>query len=276
MSVGSNSNLGGVGALLVAVTSVFSLGLSVVNIFGHSAMSVGLSFLVLPLGLTGYILFYLGMNGLGNTYQHRAIFNNALYAVLAAIAGGVLVVFAAFIVVLSSATTIISTITATPITQEVTLQTLRSIAGSLIPVLVAGAVVPIVSALFMMRAFNALAAKSGAATFRTAGVLFLVSGVLSGMLIVLAGILVLYGMLAVKFFAVISFPASIVQLAAWTVAAQGFFSLKTSTKQPNPTFPTNTFTPPTYTVQYCIYCGTPNNTNDSYCKNCGRPLNKNT
>ena len=75
MNVETSKNLGGVGALLIFI--------------GVLASAVPYGGVV---SLIGLILMLIGMKGLADYYQTGGIFNNALYAIIMAIVGGVIAV----------------------------------------------------------------------------------------------------------------------------------------------------------------------------------------
>ena len=103
MSIESNRTLGGVGALMVLVGSVFSLFSSVRYVF-PSVNPVVAFFggLLAILSFVGLIIFMIAMNGLANNYKDRAIFDNALYGLIVIIVSGVLAGATVVILVFSS------------------------------------------------------------------------------------------------------------------------------------------------------------------------------
>ncbi len=118
-----------------------------------------------------------------------------------------------------------------------------------LPYLLAGlAIVTIVSALLIMRAFNRLGEKSEVDSFKTAGLLYLIGILLS---LVVIGVVVMW--------------------IAFIFAAISFYRLK---PLPPPTAAPVYQPPPPPIVQttVCPNCGAVNNPEAVYCKNCGTHL----
>jgi uncharacterized membrane protein len=142
------------------------------------------------------------MHSLGQYYNESRIFNNALYSILTSILGGIVfvaIVFAFIFTMVSSATT------STPRVFGAEFVIL------ILGVVVGGFIISIVSALFARNAFNKLGEKSGVPSFNTAGLLYLLGGVLS-----IIGI------------------GSLLIWIAWIFALIGFNSLKPKTQEPTP------------------------------------------
>lgn len=272
MSVESNSNLSAVGAVLVALTSFFSFFSLVTTFSGWlSPTFTGLSFLSVPIVLAGYILLLIGINGLANAYHHRAIFNNPLYAILTSIVGAVVIGGVGFALIFLRAIDLFRGLNYPEVTSETFSSVLQSMGWMLLPVFVAAAAIFIISMLFIRRGANALAEKSGEPKFRTVGTLFLVSGVVQAALVILAGILFAVGVIELLSFSVFTFPAGVVQLVAWIVAAQAFFTLKANAQAKSYATPAPA---PAAAVQvkYCSFCGAKNRLDAVYCVNCGKKL----
>jgi uncharacterized membrane protein len=170
------------------------------------------------------------MHGLAHVYRHLAIFNNALYAFLSVIIGFIAIFAVALVLVISELSHIIPIYASSPVTSNLYPEVFQSLLSYLIPVFVAAAAVGLISMLLLMRAFNALAAKSGVARFRTAGLLFPVSAVIASVLLILAVGLAAAGSIPFTAIWAISLPGSAVQLAAWALATQAFFHLKANAK----------------------------------------------
>jgi uncharacterized membrane protein len=277
MSVESNSNLSAVGAVLVALTSFFSFFTLSTYFSGWlSPVFTGLSFLSVPVALAGYILLLVGINGLANAYHHRAIFNSPLYALLTTIVGAVVIGGAAFAIIFIKAIDILRASNYPQVTSETFSSVLQSMGGALIPVFVAAAAVPIISMWFIMRGANALAEKSGESKFRTVGVLFFASGVVQAAFVIVASVLFAAGSVEWMYFSAFMFPATVVQLVAWIVAAQAFFTLKANTQVSYPVTATPTTAVPAAgdaeQVKYCSFCGAKNVPDAIYCVNCGKKL----
>ncbi|MBN1245190.1 DUF996 domain-containing protein, partial [Candidatus Bathyarchaeota archaeon] len=71
MNFETSKNLGGVGAILMFI--------GVLPLFAYSGV----------ISLVGLILTLIAVKGLADYYSEAGIFNNALYAVITAIAGGI-------------------------------------------------------------------------------------------------------------------------------------------------------------------------------------------
>jgi uncharacterized membrane protein len=211
---------------------------------GEPLFSPGYSYsLYLGLGglsFVGSILFIISMHHLSRYYNHRPIFQNALYGFIINLVGGIVIYGVFFSVsspILSEFQAIVPPSPASVFTLLVTL----------IMVFVAFLAVAIVSALFYMRSFNALAKKSATDNFKTAGLLYFIGAVLT--IVIVGGILV---------------------WIAWLFAYTGFRSLKKPASTPNTQ-------PPVSTVNIvkkskCSSCGTENLPDALYCINCGKPL----
>lgn len=274
MSVKSNSNIGGVSAILIVLIS----GLSFINILPTLAPSLApgfsaISFLVLPLGLVALILFFVSMNGLSHDYRAPAIFNNALYSVLSVIVG-IFVVFAVFLaMIFFNLSNLTSTFNPSQLTSSSFQDDLRSVVVYIIPVFAAGAVVGVISMLFLRRSFNALADRSDVPKFRTAGTLFPVSAVVAAAFLILGAGLFAAGTIGFTLISVVVLPSGVVQLAAWILATQSYFELKKKARESQSVAPSQpAYVPPTVQVKYCPNCGAQNKADAVYCTRCGKQI----
>jgi uncharacterized membrane protein/ribosomal protein L40E len=179
------------------------------------------------------------MYELSHYYNEPGIFRNILYALIIGIVGVVVIVavtlafaFAAFAngVAASSASSLG-----------------LSFFGVIIGATIAGFVVAIVSAIFVMRAFNKLGDKSDVHNFNTAGILILIG-------------------------AIIPVVGSIISWIGMIFVLLGFFSLK-----PKPDV-TSTYSgmPSALSINQnmikCPQCGAENSINAEFCWSCGKQL----
>lgn len=104
-----------------------------------------------------------------------------------------------------------------------------------VPVMPVVALAGLVQALFTLRAFCLLAAKSEVRLFKTAG-LALVAGSVLALILACIGVLLFSAVLiSATAVLVIPFAGTTVSYLAWIFAAKAFFSIKASTSQPLPT-----------------------------------------
>jgi len=275
MALESNRMLGGIGALLIVISSITSF-LSLSRFFFPNLSIASLGSLFGVLGLVGIILFLIAMKGFAVHYKAPSIFNNALYWVITSIIEVVVAFALAFAVVLSVLNRIIGTITpftpANPPTLSSVLEILRPLIGYFIPVGVVVFAFALVSVVFIIRAFNGLADKSGVRLFRTAGLLFLVGTVLAGALALVAVLLVLAALVSISAVLAITAVSGLVSLVAWILATVAFFRIGVPTSQTLPAPAPQTVTPAAGQVKYCPYCGAENLTDAAYCTRCGQKL----
>jgi uncharacterized membrane protein len=271
VTIESNRLLGAVGALLMAVSSISSL-VSLTQFFIPTAAfgAVGAPFGLLS--LVGIILFMIAMNGLANNYKDRGIFENALYWIITSIVGGVVAVVSAVVVAFSVLSSVIGTLMpitpGTPPTTSAVLDALQPYVGYFIPVGVVAFAVGVVSVLFIMRAFNKLAAASGVSLFRTVALLFLAGIAVTGAVGLLAALLIVTGSVGVGAILPPLAVASLVNLAEWALATAAFFRLNlpaSSTVTPAPTVSPAQ-------VKYCRHCGAENRMDAAFCVRCGEKL----
>ncbi len=286
MSGSSDSNLAGIGALLTTLTSVFSL-LTYFMLFsplsGVALSLSAVSLVVGPMSLAGLILFLVGMYKLAHGYGRPIIFNGPLYSLLTAIVGFVVVFALGFSILFLNIRNIVSSLRLdihTPfVPQTVLPEILRALAWYLVPIFFAAFTVVVVSAVFQMRGFNALAQESGVPWFRTTGLLFPVSAAIS-IFSVLAAVMILSGQFSFVWLFVFFLPGMLVQLAAWVLATRAFFLLKAKMRVQVPTYSTPVTSPRTFTSQpkgkFCSNCGYQNIIGSVYCSNCGKPFDQPT
>jgi uncharacterized membrane protein len=197
MTLETNKNLGGVGAILMFIGAIpFTWGY-----FGWL------------IALVGLILVLIAAYNLASYYSERGIFNNALYGVIAAIVGVVGAAGAAIFAVLTSLTDFLYKIypgwngdwTAlsglTPNTSNLSLSDILPFVAGIIAVFIILWIFAIIAAFFVRRSLSSLSAKSGVGLFSTTGLLMLIGAVL--IIIVGIGLVLIwigFILLAVAFF----------------------------------------------------------------------------
>jgi uncharacterized membrane protein len=197
MTLESSKNLGGVGALLIFIGPLLSA------LPGIGAWTGILS-------LIGAILVLIALKGFADYYKEAGIFNNALYAIIAVIIGGVvfvaLLIFAAvdlFSALGLNITNIQDWSSLSQINwQAVDVDLLLRFAGTILLGLVVLFAFLVVTVVFLRRSLSLMATKTGVGLFGTTGMLLLIGAILT---IILIGILVLWIgilLLAIAFFSI--------------------------------------------------------------------------
>jgi len=163
---------------------------------GKNLAGIGSIFLILPvpfLSLVGIIMVLLGMRNLSQAYNDESIWKNTLYAVIFGIIG-----------IVASGVTLVSLFfggifsnTAIGLGNQTDIVGL--IAG-LIIFLVVAFIFYILEAIYIRRAFDTLANKSGVGLFRTGGLLLLIGAVLTIVLVGLFLIFIAWILILVAFF----------------------------------------------------------------------------
>jgi len=213
MDLESSKNLGGVGALLLVIAGVGFFGTPFVGL----------------LGLVGIILVLIALKGMSDHYKEAGIFNNALYAVIAAIIGIVAFVgaiVASVFALLSNlpdwAHTLVDAGDWAGLAEGFRAHALEDMSfiwpliSGIILALVVLFIFAVVAMVFFRKSLNSLSTKSGVGLFGTAGLLMLIGAVLT---IIVVGILLIW--------------------IAWILLTIAFFSVKTyvapqPTPQPTP------------------------------------------
>jgi uncharacterized membrane protein len=175
---------------------------------GKNLGGIGSIFLVIPvpfLSIVGIILVLLGMNNLSKAYNDPSIWKNTLYAVIFGIIG----IIAAGVTLVSLFFGGIFTIAAFGAGTG-----LAGFFAGLIIFLVVAFIFYILEAIFIRRAFDSLANKSGVRLFRTGGLLLLIGAVLT---IVLIGLFLIF--------------------VAWILILIAFFQIPTSSMSPQSQMP---------------------------------------
>jgi len=208
MTLETDKSLGGVGAILLVIGTIPFAG-----------VYTGI------LALVGLILVLIAIKGLSNYYNDSSIFNNALYAIIIAIVGGIVSIVA----VVTSAIDLLDKIGIHPSNwtdwsmlqkfdwTSVKWDTITSYVTVILLSLVMLFVFAIVTAIFLRRSLNSLSSRSGVGMFGTAGLMILIGAVLT---IVLVGFILLW--------------------VAMILLAVAFFSIKTQPAQPTAPAPTQT------------------------------------
>lgn len=211
----SSKTLAGIGALLIALGG--------------------------PLGIVGLILVFLGIKGLSDYYNDRAIYQKAINGLIFGVIGiavATVVIFGwffgGFFAMFAAWTTGVG----------VGLFAL----GIVILALVALFVFYLMTAINFRRAFNMLAHRSGEHLFETAGTILFIGAVLT--------------IIGVGFFLV---------LIAWLIAAIAFLQMRTPQPITYVASPQSS-TQPSQTTSYCPNCGAPVEPNAVYCRHCGKQL----
>jgi uncharacterized membrane protein len=217
----------------------------------------------------------LGMNGLANYYRHKAIFDNALYwiitSIVAVVVTAVLAVAIAFSVLSSVISTLVPITPGTPPTSppaSAVLDALQPYISYFIPVGVVAFAIGVIAIVFLMRAFNLLAAASGVKLFRTAGLMFLAGIAVAGAVGLLTALLIVTGVVTVSGVLSLTVVSGFVFLAAWAMATTAFFRLRAPTIIPAP----QAVAPAPTQVKYCPHCGAANQLDAAFCVRCGEKL----
>lgn len=192
MSQESNKNLGGIGALLVVVSPL-----------GMGPFSGAL-------GIAGFILMLVALNGMASDYKDRKIFDNALYGVIVAVVGVVAAIAVIVVMALATLSSLgINLLNWTSWRQvgnllrnPANMGNLWGLIGGVIIGLVVLFAFAVVSAMLFRRSMNILSTKTKIDMFHTAGLLMLIGAVLTIVLVGLLLIWVSFILIAVAFFSI--------------------------------------------------------------------------
>jgi uncharacterized membrane protein len=225
-----------IGGLSSSITNGSVFPTSPVASLGLISLALGATGIIT---IIGFILFLITMYELSRYYNEPGIFKNIIYALITGIVGVVVIV--AIVVALAFVT--FGNGLAAPSASSLGL----SFIGLLIGVTIGSIVVAIVSAIFVMRAFNKLGDKSDVHSFNTAGILILIG-------------------------AIIPVVGSIISWIGMIFVLSGFFSLKpkpevTSAYSSTPNSPSVN-----QNVIKCPQCGAENSINAEFCWSCGKQL----
>lgn len=196
MDIQTNKTLGGVGALLLLISCLPFIS-PVVGI----------------LGLIGFILVLIALNGFADYYKEKGIFNNALYGVIIFIIGIVVTIAAAIYILVDFLTSLGIDFTNWQSLQSIdwasiiTPDKILELIGSGIIALVLLFIFCILSAYFFKKSLDMLATKTDVKLFATTGLILLIGAVLTIILIGFILIFVAMILLIISFFS-IKTPAS--------------------------------------------------------------------
>jgi len=199
MTLETSKNLGGIGALLIVIGGLATFG------YGYAGL----------LGLIGLILLLIGTKGMADYYKESGVFNNALYAVIVSIVGGVVAVGVFIMGILASLASLgITDWTewAMEIQQNATNWTavwdlIWPLITAAVAALIVLFVVVVIAAVLYRKSLTTLAQKSGVKMFETAGLLMLIGAVLTIILIGFVLIWIAFILITVAFFSVRSTSA---------------------------------------------------------------------
>ena len=173
MTLESSKNLGGIGAILMFVGI-----LPYISYFGI-------------IELVGLILVLVALHGLANYYNEKGIFNNAIYGVIAGIAGFIIAIAVLVFTVLKELVPFLQTIYPgwngtdwnalqgmTPTTSNINFADIIPFIAGILLVIAVAWIFAIIAAFFTRRSLKLLSTKSSVGLFSTAGLLLLVGAVL--------------------------------------------------------------------------------------------------
>jgi uncharacterized membrane protein len=163
---------------------------------GKNLAGIGSIFLVIPvpfLSIVGIIMVLVGMKNLSKAYNDESIWKNTLYAVIFGIIG-----------IIASGVTLVSLFfggifASTALEVGDATGVIGLIAG-LIIFLVIAFVFYLLEAIYIRRAFDSLANKSGVGLFRTGGLLLLIGAILTIFIVGLFLIFIAWILILVAFF----------------------------------------------------------------------------
>jgi uncharacterized membrane protein len=199
MTLESNKNLGGIGAILLFVGTA---GMLVEPLLGFAAV-------------LGVILALVGLHGLADYYKENRIFNNGLWAFVAIIVGAVVAVAALFYVVvytnlLSQIIQIVyptwdgdwSSLASTPqaSAESIDFAALVPLLTPIFEVYALFCVFLVAAGFFIWRSLKQVAAKADIGLFGTAGIMLFIGGLLSFVFLGLVLMWIATLMMAIAFF----------------------------------------------------------------------------
>jgi uncharacterized membrane protein len=163
---------------------------------GKNLAGIGSIFLVIPvpfLSIVGIIMVLIGMKKLSKAYNDESIWKNTLYAVIFGIIG-----------IIASGVTLVSLFfggifTATTLGVGAEADIIGLVAGLIIFLAIAF-VFYLLEAIYIRRAFDSLATKSGVGLFRTGGLLLLIGAILTIFIVGLFLIFIAWILILVAFF----------------------------------------------------------------------------
>jgi len=185
MTFESSKNLSAVGALLIVIGCV--------GIIANGAVGI--------LSLIGIILLLIGLKGLSNFYNEQGIFNNALYAIITGIVGGIVTVAAVALSAVAAFASLgfdlatiedwaaLGTDLGAIFTDFSNFGAIWTLISALVVGLIILFVTVIISMYFSRKSMDKLATKSSIGLFGTAGLLMLIGAVLT---IVFVGLILIW------------------------------------------------------------------------------------
>jgi uncharacterized membrane protein len=230
-SLSQAKTLGGVGSILVILSIIPYAGFVV--------------------GIIGWILILLAIKNISDAMQDRAIFNNAMIAVILAIVG----VAIAGVVIAGTIFSFIG-LRYTFVPGSTTIPSnMISLVGRLIAGLAVVWIVAIIAAFFLRKSFNEISTKLNVGMFRTGALLYFIGAILTIIFVGFILIFVAEILFAVAFFGIPdSLPA--------TFGSQ--------MPPPAPGSPqTMIGAPPSGATKYCVKCGASMDRSVSVCPSCG-------
>jgi len=200
MNLETGKNLGGIGAILVAIGGLAT--------FGHGLAGL--------LSLIGIILVLIATKGLADHYGEAGIFNNALYALIMGIIGVIALIGILVFSLLSAIADLgIDTTDLANLGPQLQqrlmggdMDFILKLLGAIILAWVVLSICVIIAAIFSRKSLNLASAKTGVGMFGTAGILMLIGGILA---VVFIGYLLIW--------------------IAWILIAVAFFSIRTTAIQ---------------------------------------------
>jgi uncharacterized membrane protein len=183
----SGKTLGGIGAILLTVSSLGDMALIYSISFGASELAFP-SAISSVLGLVGIILMLTSMKNLAEHYRDDGIYGNALYGFMFGIIGVVVIAFVVITLFFG---------------WFFEVGGFSGILGAIILTLVVVVIFYVLEAVYCRRAFGSLADKSGEKMFDTAGLLLLIGAALT---IILVGLIIV--------------------VSAWILVAVAFYSIR--------------------------------------------------
>ena len=198
MELESSKNLGGIGALLIFAGPLLS---ALPRVGGYTGL----------LSLVGAILVLIALKGFADYYRENGIFNNALYAIIAAIVGVVVFVSVLIIALVEFFADLglnISNLQDWSSLSSIDWQTLgnfdfifRFIGVILIGVVVLF-VILVITVVFLRKSLGLMASRTGVGLFGTTGLLLLIGAILTIFIIGILLIWIAMLLLAIAFFSI--------------------------------------------------------------------------
>ena len=198
MELESSKNLGGIGALLIFAGPLLS---ALPRVGGYTGL----------LSLVGAILVLIALKGFADYYRESGIFNNALYAIIAAIVG--VVVFVAVLIIalvgfFAELGLNISNLQDWSSLSSIDWQTLGNFdfIFRFIGVILLGVVVLfvflVITVVFLRRSLGLMSSRTGVGLFGTTGLLLLIGAILTIFIIGILLIWIAMLLLAIAFFSI--------------------------------------------------------------------------